>query len=282
MLKTKLLELNASDDRGIDVVRNQIKEFASTGSIFFSGAGGKETATAATPAVSYKLIVLDEADHMSHDAQAALRRVIERFTKNVRFAILCNHVNKIIPAIQSRCTRFRFGPVKKAVMLPRLAMICESEHCPATEEGLSAAFRLSGGDMRRCLNMLHATALAHGTITEDNVYLSTGNPTPSEIRGMLEVMLSQDFSSAWTALHTAVTAKSLAITDIVRELLPLVMRLELPQDCKTFLVMKLADVEYVVASGTQETTALAAALGAVQVVKEAIALKQPVLKLASC
>lgn len=88
-------KLNASDDRGIDVVREQIKNFAETRTLYSSG---------------FKLIILDEADMMTTAAQAALRRVIEQYTKNVRFCIICNYVNKIIPAVQSRCTRFRFSP----------------------------------------------------------------------------------------------------------------------------------------------------------------------------
>jgi len=89
-------QLNASDDRGIDVVREQIKQFAETRTLFSK---------------TFKLIILDEADMMTQAAQAALRRVIEQYTKNVRFCIICNYVNKIAPAIQSRCTRFRFSPL---------------------------------------------------------------------------------------------------------------------------------------------------------------------------
>ena len=98
-----VLELNASDDRGIGVVRNQIMNFASTRTIFSKG---------------FKLIILDEADAMTKDAQNALRRVMEKFTENVRFCLICNYLTKIIPAIQSRCTRFRFGPLTTTQMKP--------------------------------------------------------------------------------------------------------------------------------------------------------------------
>ena len=92
------LELNASDDRGIDVVRNQIKSFAGTRRLFSQGG--------------IKLIILDEADQMTNDAQFALRRVIEKYTANARFCLICNYANKIIPALQSRCTKFRFAPLE--------------------------------------------------------------------------------------------------------------------------------------------------------------------------
>lgn len=106
------LELNASDDRGIDVVRNQIKEFAGTKKLFSSGI---------------KLIILDEADAMTADAQAALRRVIEKYTSNTRFCMICNYVNKIIPALQSRCTRFRFAPLQPDQIRGRLQTVISSE-----------------------------------------------------------------------------------------------------------------------------------------------------------
>lgn len=113
--KNHVLELNASDDRGIDVVRGQIKSFASTRNVF------------STQQDTFKLIVLDEADAMTQAAQSALRRVIEQYTRNVRFCIICNYVNKIIPAIQSRCTRFRFSPLDTAQIARRLDGVIEAE-----------------------------------------------------------------------------------------------------------------------------------------------------------
>lgn len=105
-------QLNASDDRGIDVVREQIKQFAETRTLFAKG---------------FKLIVLDEADMMTQAAQAALRRVIEQYTKNVRFCIICNYVNKIAPAIQSRCTRFRFSPLPIVEVEKRVDTVVDAE-----------------------------------------------------------------------------------------------------------------------------------------------------------
>merc|ERR1712156_78957 len=127
-----VLELNASDDRGIGIVRGQILNFASTRTIFNKG---------------YKLIILDEADAMTNDAQNALRRIIEKFTDNVRFCMICNYLSKIIPAPQSRCTRFRFGPLQENQIVPRLEHVATTENVNVTEDGKKALIALSGGDM---------------------------------------------------------------------------------------------------------------------------------------
>ena len=108
-------QLNASDDRGIDVVRGQIKAFASTRNVF------------STQKDTFKLVILDEADAMTQAAQAALRRVMEQYTRNVRFCIICNYVNKIIPAIQSRCTRFRFSPLDRAQVERQIDSVIAAE-----------------------------------------------------------------------------------------------------------------------------------------------------------
>ncbi|TMW42020.1 hypothetical protein DOY81_012902 [Sarcophaga bullata] len=144
--KSMVLELNASDDRGIGIVRGQILNFASTRTIF-SG--------------TFKLIILDEADAMTNDAQNALRRIIEKYTENVRFCVICNYLSKIIPAVQSRCTRFRFAPLTPEQILPRLDKIITLENLNVTEDGKKALMTLSKGDMRKVLNVLQSTSMAH-------------------------------------------------------------------------------------------------------------------------
>ncbi|GBG66433.1 hypothetical protein CBR_g61476 [Chara braunii] len=136
------LELNASDDRGIDVVRNLIQDFASTQRFNF---GGKNNT---------KLVILDEADAMTKDAQFSLRRIIEKYTRNTRFCLICNYVSKIIPALQSRCTRFRFAPLAPVDVTLRLRHIVQEERLNVTDDGLRAIVRLGNGDMRKALNIL--------------------------------------------------------------------------------------------------------------------------------
>eukprot|EP00906_Rhabdomonas_costata_P007414 RCo010617 len=256
------MELNASDDRGIGIVRNQIKDFASTKQIFSS--------------VPFKLIILDEADQMTHDAQAALRRVIEKFTSNVRFCFICNHVNKITAAVQSRCTRFRFGPLKKAQVMDRLRHIVATEKLECTEEGLSAVVKLSQGDMRRCINILQATVASTGHAFEEDVYAVTGQPCPADIRAMMEKMITLPYSEALKEVEEMKDSKGLAIADILAELTPFLMRMQLPEDVKMYLFETLSDIEYHLAFSSTERLQVSAMVGAFQVARVATLENKPV------
>jgi replication factor C subunit 3/5 len=149
-VRQMVLELNASDDRGIDVVREQIKTFASTKQIFSVG-GGSRGAMA-----SYKLIILDEADAMTNTAQMALRRIMEKYTLNTRFCIIANYSHKLSPALLSRCTRFRFSPLKEQDIRVLVDKVVEEEGVKIIPEALDALVKLSKGDMRRALNVLQA------------------------------------------------------------------------------------------------------------------------------
>jgi replication factor C subunit 3/5 len=148
-----VLELNASDDRGIDVVREQIKTFASTKQIF--SLGGKSGAGRSGMA-SYKLIILDEADAMTNTAQMALRRIMEKYTANTRFCIIANYSHKLSPALLSRCTRFRFSPLKEGDIRVLVDKVIQEENVQIMPEAVDALVTLSRGDMRRALNVLQA------------------------------------------------------------------------------------------------------------------------------
>lgn len=147
-----VLELNASDDRGIDVVREQIKTFASTKQIFSMSGGGRSGNSLA----AYKLIILDEADAMTNTAQMALRRIMEKYTANTRFCIIANYSHKLSPALLSRCTRFRFSPLKEADIRVLVDKVIEEENVKILSESTDALVKLSKGDMRRALNVLQA------------------------------------------------------------------------------------------------------------------------------
>eukprot|EP01120_Amphizonella_sp_Union-15-10_P015230 TRINITY_DN7782_c0_g1_i2.p1 TRINITY_DN7782_c0_g1~~TRINITY_DN7782_c0_g1_i2.p1 ORF type:complete len:281 (-),score=47.33 TRINITY_DN7782_c0_g1_i2:5-847(-) len=185
--RSMILELNASDVRGIDDVRETIKDFASTKKIFSQGV---------------KIVVLDEADHMTNDAQAALRRIIERYTKSTRFCLICNHINRITPAIQSRCMRFRFAPLKDDQVRLRLSEIAKQEGVKITADGLEALIKLGTGDMRRSINILQSTSMAYDIVNEMNVYLCTGNPLPNDIRLILDWMCNKAVSYTHLTLPT--------------------------------------------------------------------------------
>jgi replication factor C subunit 3/5 len=150
-MRQMVLELNASDDRGIDVVREQIKTFASTKQIFTMHSTATTTSIA-----TYKLIILDEADAMTSTAQMALRRIMEKYTANTRFCIIANYTHKLSPALLSRCTRFRFSPLKEQDIRVLVDKVIVDENVQITPEATNALVKLSKGDMRRALNVLQA------------------------------------------------------------------------------------------------------------------------------
>ncbi|XP_078682041.1 replication factor C subunit 5-like [Branchiostoma floridae x Branchiostoma belcheri] len=251
-----VLELNASDDRGIGIVRGPVLQFASTRTIFKRG---------------FKLVILDEADAMTGDAQNALRRVMEKFTENTRFCLICNYLSKIIPAIQSRCTRFRFGPLAVDQMLPRLDHVIEMEKVEVTEDGKKAILQLANGDMRRVLNILQSTSMAHDVVNEDNVYLVTGQPLRSDIANIVNWMLNEDFTTAYNNIFQLKTLKGLALQDILTEVHLFVHRIDFPMAVKMVLLDKMADAEYRLAAGTNEKLQLSSVIAAFQVVRNVAA-----------
>ena len=255
------LELNASDARGIDVVRNEIKEFAGTQQLFHRGV---------------KLIILDEADAMTSDAQFALRRVIEKYTKNARFCLICNYVSKIIPALQSRCTRFRFAPLQSHQIEGRLEEVAQMEQLTMTNAGKQAILRLSGGDMRRVLNLLQSTAMSHTTewnihdetttessnvIDEADVYLTSGSPLPQDIDQIMEWLMKESFAGAYQKVVHLCTSKGYALTDVLQDLTAKLLTMEFDSILLGRLLDGMSQVEYRLASGTDEKIQIASLVG---------------------
>ena len=237
--KDMVLELNASDDRGIDVVREQIKDFAGTRKLFSNGV---------------KLIILDEADAMTHDAQFALRRVIEKYTKNTRFCLIGNYVSKIIPALQSRCTKFRFSPLRKEQIEGKLRSIVDREGLSSrvSADGIEAILRLSNGDMRKVLNVLQATSSGFAEITTETVHACTGQPLPSDIQEIHYSLMNDDFEKAFETLQRASHTKGLSMVDIVTEISRVSFSLRLPPDVHVLIADRLSDIEYRLAFGTND------------------------------
>ncbi|XP_041350244.1 replication factor C subunit 5-like [Gigantopelta aegis] len=250
-----VLELNASDDRGIGIVRNQILSFASTRTIFKSG---------------FKIVILDEADAMTRDAQNALRRVIEKFTENTRFCIICNYLSKIIPALQSRCTRFRFGPLGTEQMVPRLEYVIQQEGVKVTPDGMTALVTLACGDMRKALNILQSTSMAYDQVNEENVYTCVGHPLSRDIENIVNWVLNDSFSTSYNNIMHLKSAKGLALQDILTEVHQFVHRVDLPVHVRIHLLEKLADVEYRLASGTSEKIQLSSMIAAFQLARNLI------------
>lgn len=253
-----VLELNASDDRGIGIVRGPILSFASTRTIFKQG---------------FKLVILDEADAMTRDAQNSLRRVIEKFTDNVRFCIICNYLSKIIPALQSRCTRFRFGPLSKDQMIPRLELVVEQEGVNMTSEGMKAVVTLASGDMRKALNILQSTFMSHDVVDEDAVYTCVGHPLRKDIENIVYWILNENFTTAYNNIMELKTTKGLALQDILSEVHSYVHKVDLPMHIRIHLLEKMAEVEYRLSSGTSEKIQLSSLIAAFQVTRDLIVLE---------
>ncbi|KAI0792023.1 P-loop containing nucleoside triphosphate hydrolase protein [Abortiporus biennis] len=241
------VRLNASDDRGIDVVREQIKNFAETRTLFSKG---------------FKLIILDEADMMTTAAQAALRRVIEQYTKNVRFCIICNYVNKIVPAIQSRCTRFRFSPLPIPEVEKRLNSVIEAEGVRLTEDGRKALLKLSKGDMRRALNVAQACHAAYDITGETEVYNCTGNPHPADIATIVNSMFADEFTTSYKMIMAMKTERGLALQDLLIGAYEYIEEIEFKSNARIYLLDFIATTEHRLSTGANEKIQLTALLGA--------------------
>ena len=225
-----VLELNASDARGIDVVRDEIQSFSST----------------SRPATGrFKLVIMDECDSMTKDAQFALRRIMERYTRHTRFCLIGNYASKIIPALQSRCTKFRFAPINPALVNQRLRYIASEENIKATQGSLEAIQRLGNGDMRKTLNIFQSVSLASkGNVEEEIVYATTGQLHMEDISLLLTCMLEQKFEASFSALHTLKRKRGFAIADVIGLLSEAVLRLHLTSSVRTELLLGLAEIEY--------------------------------------
>ena len=239
-------------------MRNEIQAFAST--MRFSSTG-------------FKLIILDECDSMTKDAQFALRRVIEKYTKHTRFCLIGNYVSKVIPALQSRCTRFRFAPLGPEAVRERVQHVVDAEGLAISPEGVAATQKLGAGDMRRTLIILQSTFLSKkdaGTIEADDVYATTGQPRPEDIEAIAGFLLNEPFAEAAAKVSAVKTERGLALADIVRLLCEYVFRLHMPPNARAALISAMADVEHRLAYVTAERVQLLALVGAFSEAKEAI------------
>ncbi|XP_043272586.1 replication factor C subunit 2 [Venturia canescens] len=185
--KESVLELNASNDRGIDVVRNKIKMFAQK--------------KVNLPQNKHKIIILDEADSMTEGAQQALRRTMEIYSNTTRFALACNNSEKIIEPIQSRCAMLRYGKLTDAQVLAKVLEVCRKENVSYTDDGLDAIIFTAQGDMRQALNNLQSTHNGFGHVNNENVFKVCDQPHPLAIKEMLEKCCVGDMSSAHQTLE---------------------------------------------------------------------------------
>ena len=218
--KLMVMKLDASDDRGINSVREEIKGFAEKKNYFNKGI---------------KVIILDEADSMTFDAQFALRRIIEKYSKNTRFCLICNYDNKIIPAIKSRCSEFKFNPIKKEIMRDHLIKISILENLDYTDEKLDIVCNISKGDMRKAINILQSSIVYE----KDKKYLDinlcysiSGYPKHNEIIDIIKILFdpSIKLEKSINKVSNIVIKNGYSVSVILKELLD-------------FIVLKIKDNE---------------------------------------
>ena len=241
------LELNASDERGIDVVRSTIKDFART--LAFNA--------------DFKIIFLDEADALTADAQQALRRTMERYTKTARFILSCNYSSRIIEPIQSRCVIFRFTPLTQEEIKDKLRAIAKEEKLKIDEKALDAIVYVCEGDMRKAINILQGSAFLGEKITEKVVYSVSSRARPQEIRELIKLALSKKFIEARALLTKLMYDYGMSGEDVIVQLYREIMDMDesvIPTKVKVELVDTIAEYNFRLVEGANERIQIEALL----------------------
>ncbi len=231
--KQNFIETNASDDRGINVVREKIKNFARTKPVN----------------ADYKIIFLDEADALTKDAQQALRRTMEQYSDNCRFIMSCNYSSKIIDPIQSRCAIFRFNRLPEKRVREYITNLGEKEGFQISEEAIKAVMRVSSGDLRRVTNILQTAAIKTDKIEEEDVYGVAASLRPEEINRILEKSLNGDFIKAREELADLMIDRGLDGQDIIESIHREMFELDIPDQAKLELMEHLGEFEFRIAEG---------------------------------
>ncbi len=241
------LELNASDERGIDVVRDRVKNFART------SFGGH----------SYRIIFLDEADALTSDAQSALRRTMEQFSNNVRFILSCNYSSQIIDPIQSRCAVFRFAPLPDEAVEQQVRLIADQEGIEISDDGVDALVYVADGDMRAAINGLQAAAVTGIDVDEEAVFEITSTARPEDIEEMVTLALAGDFTASRTHLDRLLTEEGIAGGDIIDQLHRSVWEFDLDDEAAVRLLDRIGEADYRITEGANERIQLEALLASV-------------------
>lgn len=239
------LELNASDERGIDVVRQKVKDFART---------------RALGNVPFKVIFLDEADALTREAQQALRRTMENYTSTCRFVLSCNYSSRIIDPIQSRCVVFRFKLLEKKDIKNIIDKICENEGLTITPEAFETLYEASEGDCRRAINLIQATASISPNITPDLINTITSQARPSDIKVVLDYALSGDFQNSREKLLDIMLKESISGQDVIKAIQKEVWNLPIDNELKVKLTEKTGEAEFRLVEGSDEFIQLEALL----------------------
>jgi DNA polymerase III delta prime subunit len=250
--RENFLELNASDQRGIDVVRDRIKNFAR------SSFGGFD----------YRVIFLDEADALTSDAQSALRRTMEQFSNNTRFILSCNYSSRIIDPIQSRCAVFRFSPLGDTAVAKQVRIIADTEDIEVTDDGVDALVYAAGGDMRKAINGLQAAAVLDEAVNEEAVFAITSTARPEDIKEMVEMALDGEFTASRARLESLLVDSGIAGGDIIDQLHRSVWEFNLSEQQAVRLMERVGEVDYRITAGANEQVQLEALLASLALTEE--------------
>jgi len=244
--KKNTLELNASDERGIKMVRERVKEFAASVKLATDKEFGKP-----------KIIILDEADEMTSEAQTALRRIIEDSARTTRFIIICNYLSQIIEPIQSRCVVFRFTRLPKEEVVDHLKAICESQKVKSDEKAFSQIYDVTGGDLRHSINIMQAAA-GMGSVSSTNVTAAVGHSGRTKVGEVLRLALLGKFNDARVQLLELIQIYGLSESDFMKyaNQEAYSMKIEKPDE---FAVL-MAEYDYRLAVGAHSDIQLAALL----------------------
>lgn len=244
--KDAVLELNASNDRGIDVVRNKIKMFA------------QQKVT--LPKGKHKIIILDEADSMTEGAQQALRRTMEIYSKTTRFALACNSSDKIIEPIQSRCAMVRFGKLSDAQILCKIMEVCKKENVSHADDGLEALVFTAQGDMRQALNNLQSTHAGFNHVNSENVFKVCDEPHPLLIKDMLQHCVTGNLDEAYKIM-SHLWRLGYACEDIISNIFRVCKTHEMPEFLKLEFIKEIGYTHLRITQGVQSLLQLHGLLG---------------------
>jgi replication factor C small subunit len=243
--KQNFNELNASDERGIGIIRGKIKDFARTAPI------GK---------AKFKIIFLDEADSLTNDAQSALRRTIEKYSHICRFILSVNYSSKIIEPIQSRCAVFRFSPIKPDDIKKYMRKIASEEKLEITSDGLETLIFISRGDMRKAINVLQVGASVGKKITAEVLYETTATAKPEDIKNLINTALTGNFMTARNQLYDLLIQYGLSGEDIIKQIHQSIFDLSIPDESKIKLIEKTGETEFRLIEGSNAHIQLEALL----------------------
>ncbi len=246
-------ELNASDERGIDVVRGKIKDFART-----------------LPAVSnvpFRLILLDECDSMTSDAQQALRRTMERYSTNTRFILSCNFSSKMIEPIQSRCALFRFSQLSTDDLKKLIERIAQGENLSIAQDAFDALLHVSEGDARKAINYLQACSTVSPNVNADSIYAVASRARPKEVGEMLLLSLDGKFTEARKVLDKLLFEHGMSGEDVVIQLFQEVNRAGIEDKTKLLLMEKIGECDFRISEGANDRIQLEALLAGFALVK---------------